>query len=102
MSLYDFFFPEQAQATHLRRIAEQQGFAVARNRRASVNLEARVRALENDLGYVTSVLGSVLDNLDAKGVVTRQDLKEAMAVLDAIDGVQDGKLDINVLRGKQD
>jgi len=101
MSLYDFFFPEQAQASHLRRIAEQQGFAATRHRRVSVNLEARVRALENDLGYVTLVLSSVLDKLDTKGVVTRQDLKEAMAVLDAIDGVQDGKLDINVLRGKQ-
>jgi hypothetical protein len=54
--------------------------------------------LETDLGYVTLILGSILDKLDEKGVVTRQDLKDATSALDKVDGVRDGKLDINILR----
>lgn len=98
MSLFDFFFPEQAQASYLRDIAEQQTRSTIRQSHASHNLESRVKHLEADLGYVTLLLGSILDKLDEKGVVTRQDLKDATSALDAVDGVRDGKLDINILR----
>jgi len=98
MSLFDFFFPEQAQASYLRDIAEQQTRSTIRQSQAATSIEARVRHLETDLGYVALILGSVIDKLDEKGVVTRQDLKDATAALDAVDGVRDGKLDINVLR----
>jgi hypothetical protein len=98
MSLFDFFFPEQAQASYLRDIAEQQTRNTIRQSQASTTLEARVKHLETDLGYVTLILGSILDKLDEKGVVTRQDLKDATSALDKVDGVRDGKLDINILR----
>jgi hypothetical protein len=47
------------------------------------------------------LLGSLLAKLDEKGVLTRQDVKDAMPTLDGADGVADGKLDIRVLRGMQ-
>jgi hypothetical protein len=63
-----------------------------------VELSARVAGLEQDLGYVTLVLGSILRKLDEKGVVTRDDVKGEIAQLDELDGVKDGKLDIQLLR----
>ena len=53
MSLFDFFFPEQAQASHLRRLANQssgQRQASQRNNAAVTQLEKRVSDLEDDLG----------------------------------------------------
>lgn len=100
MSLFDFFFPEQAQASHLRKLTEQNRASRTRSHRTSTELKSRVDALEDDLGYVTLILGSILDALDKNGVVTRADLKVTLDGLDAIDGVKDGKLDINVLRGR--
>ena len=107
MSLFDFFFPEQAQATHLRTLAEQQrrNQLLARSKsaqsaRRSDELEQRVSELEHDLGFVTLVLGSILETLENKGTVTREELKNQLDELDSIDGVSDGKLDINILRGR--
>ena len=102
MSLFDFFFPEQAQAAHLRSIASRQRLAArrsSRTNRSQAQLEARIDALEGDLGYVTLLLGSLLGQLDEKGVLTREELKTTIAALDELDGVADGRLDVNVLRG---
>ena len=62
------------------------------------SLEERVGCLEKDLGYVTLVLGAVLDRLNDKGVVTREDVHAAVLSLDDVDGVRDGSLDVNFLR----
>lgn len=104
MSLFDWFFPEQAQASHLRTLTEQN----RRNRRtqnsqnrAVDDLANRVQALESDLGFVSLVLGSMMTKLDEKGTLTRDDIKAAMQEVDEVDGVADGKLDIRVLRGMQ-
>jgi hypothetical protein len=104
MSLYDFFFPQQAQASLLRTLVhenrrKQRGAAL--EGRTLEKAEERIEALENDLGFVALLLGSLLAKLDEKGALTRQDLKDAMQTLDGADGVADGKLDIRVLRGMQ-
>jgi hypothetical protein len=70
-----------------------------REQKAAVKpLEERVASLEKDLGYVTLVLGAVLDRLNEKGVVTRDEVHAAVQSLDDVDGVRDGSLDVNVLR----
>ncbi|MGH7149339.1 MAG: hypothetical protein ACREIU_01510, partial [Planctomycetota bacterium] len=94
--------PEQAQAEHLKRLAET-GWQSARARQSAssaAGLERRVAGLEKDAGYVALVLGSLLETVDDKGVVTREEVRAEMAVLDDLDGVKDGRLDIRVLRGK--
>ena len=104
MSLFDFFFPEQAQASHLRRLANQssgQRKASQRNNAAVTQLEKRVSDLEDDLGFAALVLASVMAKLDEKGILTRDDVRAAMKEVDEIDGVADGRLDINVLKGMQ-
>ena len=104
MSLFDFFFPEQAQASHLRRLANQSSGrrkASQRNNAAVNQLEKRVSDLEDDLGFAALVLASVMAKLDEKGTLTRDDVRAAMKEVDEIDGVADGRLDINVLKGMQ-
>jgi hypothetical protein len=41
----------------------------------------------------------LLQKVDEKGVLSRDEVRETMASLDEIDGVKDGRLDINILRG---
>jgi len=107
MSLFDFFFPEQAQATHLRSIANSARYQRRRSARASAGgppppqvaaLEQRVAALEADLGFTSLVLAAVMARLDARGHVTNAEVKSLIAELDALDGVNDGRLDVSYLR----
>ena len=98
MGLYEFFFPHQAQAEQLGEIARTQQLLLRRTAAQRPDLANRVSDLEHDLGYVTLVLGSILRKLDAKGVVTRDDVKQEISQLDGLDGVKDGRLDIMVLR----
>lgn len=102
MSLFEFFFPEQAQAAQLRRLADQQRSSrlADRTTRSDVaQLEKRIADLEQDLGFTALLLGGLLDELDRKETVSRSDLAAAMQKLDSIDGVADGRLDIRILRG---
>ena len=104
MSLYDFFFPEQAQASHLRKLAEGSRSSRRRarqERRTIGELEKRIDDLEQDLGFVSLLLASMMAKLDESGTLSRADLKAAMQELDSVDGVSDGRLDISVLRGMQ-
>ena len=108
MSLFDFFFPEQAQASHLRRLADQQHRSQRFNDLSDrqnqeqqfriAELEDRVLDLERDLGFVSLLLGSLLHTAHEKGVVTRADVCSALEKLDAHDGFKDGQLDIDSLR----
>ncbi len=105
MSLFDFFFPEQAQASHLRQIAEQNQRAAWQHTQGAAFTDARVRELEervwkleNDLGFVALLCGSLLKSLEAKSQLSRQELLAVMHELDASDGWIDGKMDLNTLR----
>lgn len=99
MSLFDFFFPQQAAAQHLRRLANEKSMDTVRDASRRRKSEVRIDSLEEDLGYVTLLLGAIVDRLDAKGAVTRNDLREVISTLDDVDGVRDGRLDISFLRG---
>ena len=99
MSLFDWFFPEQAQATYLRQMAQSKTRSRGVSRLRQRSVDKRIDELEEDLGYMALVLGSVLQKIDEKGLVTREELKATISELDGIDGVKDGKLDISVLKG---
>ncbi len=101
MSLYDFFFPEQASASHLRRMANQQDRQVRMNRiqeQSQYNIEERVTELESDLGMVTLVLASLLEAANNNGAVSREDIKKIIDELDVLDGFKDGRLPPGFLR----
>lgn len=99
-------FPDQAQASHLRRIADatdrksrqedRQRFRAERERRweksRTKDLEQRVKELENDLGQAGLVIESLIQLLDENGIVTRSQIGDRAREIDADDGVVDGKI----------
>ncbi|MEM7309387.1 MAG: hypothetical protein AAF682_22075 [Planctomycetota bacterium] len=99
MSLLRHFFPEIARDKQLAEMAKAQNYRSRRDARLRMALEGRIADLENDLGYVALVLGSLLQKVDEKGVVTRDEVREAASVLDGIDGIEDGKIDVSFLKG---
>jgi hypothetical protein len=108
MSFFDFFFPEQAQAHHLRRIASGMQSQSRRRRRERVRhgamqdkleaIEFRLDELERDntvLGLVSMALFKKLcDTTDLSLVEFQNILKE----VDKLDGVEDGRIDMAELR----
>lgn len=99
MSLFDFFFPEQAQAMHLRTLAEQSAFRPRHETRprlddSPVALKGQSKRLdlaEDDLGTLALVCESLIRLGERKGLFTRQELLQVMAEVDAEDGRKDGK-----------
>jgi predicted Holliday junction resolvase-like endonuclease len=106
MSFFDFFFPEVAQASHLRSIAEtqrlesvhaaNQRFREERERRWDAaherNLEQRVDELERDLGQAGLIIEALLQALEENGTLKREDIAQRAAAVDAGDGVTDGRV----------
>jgi hypothetical protein len=106
MSLFDFLFPEQAQAMHLRELAatNSQQIAMLRSQqyneqmrtKHAVRLESkadtRVKELELELAQSALVIESLISLLEQKNVLTREELKQRTAQIDAEDGVVDGRI----------
>ncbi|MDY0166503.1 MAG: hypothetical protein RBS80_08160 [Thermoguttaceae bacterium] len=61
----------------------------------------RMEQLEDDLARTHLLIHALVEACLNKGVFTRQQLSEACARLDLLDGVADGKLDPAVLRPKK-
>ena len=101
MNLSDFFYGGYAMA-RIRDVDELRRSQRRSERRRSSNvrtLNKRIEDLEDDLGYITLVLSSMLAMLDEKGTITHQEVQGLMANLDELDGVKDGRLNVDVLRG---
>ena len=47
---------------------------------------------------LTLSLASLLDTINEKGLITRDEVKEKMSQLDDLDGLKDGKLPVSLLR----
>lgn len=105
MDFFDFFFPEQAEAGHLRRISEQMAVdRRARNRARAARSEAgadagRVAELEADLQFLSMTLMAVLKRLDEQELLSIADLSDLFERIDSLDGRADGGLSVDVLRG---
>jgi len=94
MDLLDLFFPDQAQAAHLREIA-------AHTKALSVNeIRGRKRdeAAAEDLAFLALVLLGLIESLVAKNLVTREELTAQLRGLGALDATQDSRARLQVLR----
>lgn len=96
MDLFDFFFPEQAQAAHLRRIAAKQHAFTAGSSRAATG---DISALQADVNFLTLVLMTILKRLAENQTMSLADVQDLLDDVDGLDGVADGGLDPGVLRG---
>ena len=101
MSLYDFFFSEEPQVKYLRKIAEEseranrvRGDEAENLRWQNRQLGERIKRLEGDVGALALVLAAVLKNLDEKGHVTRDEVKQVIEKLDLLDSMRDGKISL--------
>lgn len=106
MSFFDFFFPEQAQASHLRSLAEQgqhqantlhrQHMQDAQQRRRETAIthsqEQRIAQLEKEIGEAGLMIGALLELLEQSGTVTREALAARTKEIDGRDGTVDGKI----------
>lgn len=95
MDMFDFMFPEQAEAAHLRKISGTLS-GMASGQRMGAD---QVRKVAENLGFLNLLLMSLVRSLVDKGVLTQQDLFDKLKELDTMDGQQDGKLNPDVLRG---
>lgn len=63
-------------------------------------VEARVAELENDMGFLTLTVGMLIQALEDKTVVNKNELRKQLQSIDLVDGVADGRFDVNLLRKK--
>jgi hypothetical protein len=101
MSLSSFLFMQSVHSQH-NELRRKQRRASRRQKRNCGKMVSRMKELEDDVGYLALVLGTLLQQMDAKGVITRADVQAAMKELDLLDGEEDGTLDIDVLRAARD
>jgi hypothetical protein len=99
MSLFNFFFPEQALAAHVLRIAESTSIAStqarilqARGDHAQSSAKKRIDELEKEVGQLTIVIEALLETIADQGIVTREDLARKIGEIDSRDGVIDGRI----------
>lgn len=108
MSLFDFIFPEQAQAMHLREIAESaRGLGIEKSRSndeswantlTQKQLNRRIKQLEDDKSLLTLVITILLKDYISKNKISPHQLQDLVKSIDNSDGVADGGLDIDELR----
>jgi len=94
MDLFDFFFPEESQATSLRRIADK--FTLPQK---SDDGSAQIKSLRGDVNFLTLVLTSILKRLDETQILSLGDVQDILGDADTMDGVADNGLDPRLLRG---
>ena len=58
---------------------------------------AQLAAMQAEIEFLSLTLTSLVVELDRKGTLTREDLREVMISVDQYDGVLDGKLPVMVL-----
>ena len=97
MDLFDFFFPEQAQASHLRRIAQQR--SIPSRPVAGRDHTTEIESLQDDVRFLTLVITALLRRLAEVETASLADVQDLLDEIDALDGVADGGLDPGVLRG---
>ena len=102
MDMYDYFFPVQAQATHLRSISRSIAHGVSSSRAAETSaLRAadEVAELRSDVRFLALVITTILKRLAENETMSLVDLTDLTNEIDDLDGVSDGGLDLGVLRG---
>ncbi len=98
MNLFDYLFPDVAQASHLRRIADEAETANIRSRihqagnhRQQRYNNRRIEELEVDVAQLTLVVEALIGKLVEGGNTTREELAARIAEIDLRDGVADGR-----------
>ncbi|HAY80713.1 MAG TPA: hypothetical protein DCY79_12975, partial [Planctomycetaceae bacterium] len=101
MDLFDFMFPEQAEASHLRSISRSlrtQTVAASGTRARIEQTQSSVEGLREDVHFLNMVVMAIIKRLTEKETMNMADISDILEQIDHLDGVQDGGLDINSMR----
>jgi len=90
--LHDFFT-----AKEFNELDEKLEFRRRLDREKQSNAQARITALENDLARVALLARALADLCIAKGVLTKEELKQQLLEADLADGRRDEKLQPKVV-----
>ena len=106
MDGFDFMFPEQAEASHLRAISNQLRIAKwsrdrqnRARRRDSAKATADIDELRDDVQFLSMVVLALVKRGTETGTLSVADLADLFDEIDGLDGTADGGLDVGVLRG---
>ena len=101
MDLFDFMFPEQAEASHLRNISRHlrtQSIASSGTRSRIEETNNSVESLQEDVRFLNMVVMAIIKRLTENETMNMADISDILDQIDGLDGVQDGGLDINAMR----
>src|SRR5688500_2061793 len=87
--LFDIEWDERADIDRLQHRARAARLDRSREKRA---LEARMTAIEREIGEIALFCRTAIEVMIEKGVVKRAEFIEHLRAIDARDGVEDGKL----------
>lgn len=99
MSLFDFLLLEANHSKRIQKLKRSQSKSAQRGVRARGRLERRVEELESDVGFLTLVLAALMAEAEESGSLSRDGLLAKIRAVDGFDGLEDGRLDIGLLRG---
>ncbi|MDE0897258.1 MAG: hypothetical protein OSB10_11825, partial [Planctomycetota bacterium] len=83
--MFDLDFSNWAQSRKIRDLESRNKRKGRSDRRARGRTATRIGELEDDIGYLSLVLGALLQQMDVKGVISREDIQQAMTKLDSYD-----------------
>jgi len=99
MDMFDFFFPEQAEAAHLRRISNSIAGSKTAHGSAARRNESEIDALRADVQFLSLVIAAILKRLSEQKTMSLGDVSDLLDEIDELDGLRDGGLEVGVLRG---
>ncbi|MBM80779.1 MAG: hypothetical protein CMJ78_09315 [Planctomycetaceae bacterium] len=99
MDLIDFFYPQQAQAHHLRRMANAAHFAPRAQASFSASQAQETAELKEEVRFLSMILAVILKRLAETKTMSLADVQDLVDEVDGLDGVANGGLEPNVLRG---
>ena len=99
MSVYDFFFPEQAQASHLRSLVEQKRYEYDQDQRDKSDIKGelryaqnRIEKMGNEMAETQLLVKAMMELMEEVEAFDSSRLIEKIKEIDLRDGVKDGRI----------
>jgi len=101
MGILEGLFPDIMGAQHLRDISENmyRQQMVSQGDKPDSRMVDKINQLISDRDSLALILFSLIQNLADKDIISKDDLLKVIKELDILDGKEDGRLNINYLRG---
>ena len=99
MSAFDFFFPEQAQASHLRTLVRQRQFEFQNDQREKQDAREElkhaqtvIQKMGEEMAETRLLIKAMMEVMDETDICDSSQLLEKVREIDLRDGLADGKI----------